>query len=380
MNSIEVYEDRLKNLQFIWPYLPDDKNNLTILAMLNKQYDENTISDYLAYVLDPEKNGLGLKPLNNLISLFDEEKVIETEDYNYIEIFREYGFKDGSRIDLLIKVNDSFVIAIESKVLAKESKNQTNNYSQHIKSEFGDDNILIFLSIGGQETISDFKSLSYKKLVSQLKDVNFDLTKDIRKSVYYQDFIIHLEEYIMADGNAKLTEKSKLYIEYKDMLEDLRSSLLKDSKKTFEQVENYIKNHFDDNWTIKFKSKRYQQISKEPWRSLDYLDVHFEYHFSPENILFRDKIKYMVDAEGNNRNKFIKIFNEICQEKINEFRDKNIKCCPPDKKRSIVYKEYRNNPEKLIETISKSLSEFEFLIDLIDKAFEKYLEGDNDAR
>ncbi|MFW6016383.1 MAG: hypothetical protein ACOCRK_08080 [bacterium] len=241
--------------------------------------------------------------------------------------------------------------------------------------EFGDNNILIFLTIGGQEPDSDFYSLSYKELVEKLKDVNYDFTENIRKSVYYQDLIIHLEEYIMNEEHTHISEKSKLYIKNKKLIQELNDSLVNDSKNSFDRVENFIENYFDDNLEVYFGNRGYQQIFKEKWKSHKKLNVHFEYHFRPEDLLLRDKINFMVDVESSNRDKFIDIFNTIHAEKIKEFEIKKIQNCPNKRKHAVAYKEYEFDPEKLISIIEKSLNEFEFLIDLIDQTFEVYSEN-----
>ena len=74
----------------------------TIPALFKRTYDENFISDYLAYILDPSRNGIGTEPLQALLSLaFDYDSDMDLD--NAI-IDREHTFKDSSlgRIDLLI--------------------------------------------------------------------------------------------------------------------------------------------------------------------------------------------------------------------------------------------------------------------------------------
>ena len=46
---------------------------LTIPEIFRSSYDENFISDYLAYILDPQRNGIGPAPLEALLNLCDIE-------------------------------------------------------------------------------------------------------------------------------------------------------------------------------------------------------------------------------------------------------------------------------------------------------------------
>ena len=374
LEDLIFYRSILDNIRNNIKYLSDNKQRETILSFLDKKYNENTINDYLAYVLDPNKNGIGNKPLNNLISNFNSEIDIEYIDDTIIEVNREYTFDDGTRIDILININNELVIGMENKVNSKERKDQTFNYKEQIEKEFGENHILIFLTIGGQKPNSDFNSLSYKELVENLKNVNYDFTENIRKSIYYQDLIIHLEEYIMNEEYVSISEKTKLYIKNKSLIQDLKDSLENDSKNSFDKIENYIENYFDDNLEVDFGGRSYQQFYKETWKSFENLNVHFEYHFSPEDLLLRNKINFMIDVEKSNKEKFIDIFNTVHKDKIKNFENKNIYNCPDKRERAVAYKEYDFEPEKLISIIDKSLSEFEFLIDLIDKTFEIYSE------
>ncbi|SFP37254.1 hypothetical protein [Salibacterium halotolerans] len=61
---------QLDRIADIYPYIKEEdvQTNDTVLTTLNKQFhDENAISDYLAYVLDPNGNGVGIQPLHNLL-------------------------------------------------------------------------------------------------------------------------------------------------------------------------------------------------------------------------------------------------------------------------------------------------------------------------
>jgi len=101
MSRMIEYERRLNNLTEIYSYLPDEKDRDTILGIFNKRYDENYISDYLAFILDPYRNGIGTQPLNMILDYFTEEDNSLSKEDN-IEINREFTLSNNRRIDLLI--------------------------------------------------------------------------------------------------------------------------------------------------------------------------------------------------------------------------------------------------------------------------------------
>lgn len=54
-----------------------EKDNMTktIPSVFNKTYDENFLSDYIVYILDPLQNGVGLEPLIRVIEEYSEKDV-----------------------------------------------------------------------------------------------------------------------------------------------------------------------------------------------------------------------------------------------------------------------------------------------------------------
>jgi len=385
------YERRLSNLAEIYSYLPDEKDRDTILGIFNKRYDENYISDYLAFVLDPDRNGIGAQPLNKILDYFTEEDNSLSKDDN-IEINREFTLSNNRRIDLLININDSLIIGIENKVFAAESQNQTSDYAKNIKNMFGDDKdyLFIFLTKGGKEAASEeFMSLTYKNLVSLLKKVVFDFSENIRKSIYYQDFIIHLEEFIMRDNAFDITKKTELYIKNKKMIQDLQESFNKNSEMIFNYIKSYIRERVREKfnngeWQFDFSrpntNRSYQQIFKNNWNSHNNLRIHFEYHFHPYSLLSENEIAFMLDIEDSNKERFINLLEENNENYSFHFKEKGIETV--SKKGRIAYKTYKYKDIKkdLPKIIDKSLEEFEFFIELVDNTFDYYPEGDSNAR
>ena len=61
-------KNSMETLDKIFKYLPvKDTKIKTIPRIFNRTYDENFISDFLAYILDPLQNGVGLEPLIRVI-------------------------------------------------------------------------------------------------------------------------------------------------------------------------------------------------------------------------------------------------------------------------------------------------------------------------
>lgn len=181
-HSIEYknLKDSIDTLDKIYKHLPEKDNKIrTIPSIFNRTYDENFISDFLTYILGPQQNGVGLEPLIRVIEKYTEKGVdilenLTLEEKNNVEIIREHSFSNGRRIDILIKVQDELVIAIENKIFATELENQTRDYAKSIHREFPDyEYVLLYLTPEGISPRSkEFSTISYKQLIEQLKKLS----------------------------------------------------------------------------------------------------------------------------------------------------------------------------------------------------------------
>jgi len=281
-DELQRYKNSLDIIKQIYPHLPPpSKRPLTIPAIFGKSYDENFINDYLAYILNPEKNGIGSAPLLRLIKFVAED--VEVNDFESVEIIREHPLGESGRIDLLILIDGNYAVGIENKTLSSEGYNQTQKYVKALERQLEDYELFyIFLTPDGRKASSSkFQPVSYKQLLDILKNVQFDWKKDIRKSLIWDDFLLHLEFYIaMGQDNLQLSEKAKLYVNHHEMIEDIRRAYEQDARNIFEYIFTKIKYSLGGGeWLFDFKDSRfYQQIWKESWRR-NGLWVHYEFWY-----------------------------------------------------------------------------------------------------
>ena len=300
------YLERLELIHNIYEILPETEiKRLTIPAIFGRAYDENFISDYLAYILDPKRNGIGVEPLERLISFIaGEDASIELElDSDSVEISREYTLGDHGRIDFLIKFGTNGVLGIENKITAFEGENQTVSYAKGIKHDFDNhDHYLIFLTpTGFLPSSKEFIAVSYGDLHQLLREISFPVLGDIHKVVIWEDFLAHLEGYIIMDeGKIELTEKSRLYLKNYEMLADLRGSYEQDAERIYEYVTASIKSTFGESWTFYFKGRlNSQEITRDSWK-LDKFRAFYQFMFS-RDLLIKDAYQYMFGIWPRNQ-------------------------------------------------------------------------------
>jgi hypothetical protein len=314
--ELALITDKVAEIKQRCDQLPKSRpRRLTIPAIFWRAGDEDFISDYLAYILDPERNGIGNQPLEVLLTLaYGEEAEFELEQVN---IQREYTFDDPSRgrIDFMIRLGkegESGVIGIENKIYSPESDNQTTAYAQGMKEDFeGKKHFLILLTPDGRSPASrEFKPVSYMRLVEELRAIRYPLLNDIHKSVIWEDFLAHLEEYIVMDkGKLELSPRARLYLENHETLEELKRAYLVDAGKVFDFVTAGIRNYLGAGWLIDFQRRNSQQYYyRESWK-MGKVFSFYQYNFSQDNLLVREKIPYFLGVYCVNYGKRDHFFN-----------------------------------------------------------------------
>jgi len=377
----------IKILDKIIKYLPEKENKIkTIPSIFNKTYDENFISDFLSYVLNPIENGIGFEPLIKVIEEYSERAVsilenLTLEEKNSVEVIREYSFLNGRRIDILIKIQDELIIAIENKIFATELENQTSDYASSIYNEFpGCEYVLLFLTHRGIKPISkEFASISYKELVHKLKMVKFDYRDDIRRKVIFDEFILHVEEYMMNKKSDKITDQTRLYLEYQDTIKKLDQYFRKDSLKMFEELEGMLRSAFnEEEWNFNIKKDRtWHTVYKKTW-DIKGLFIHHEFWISSNNILTAESFYHLIEIEGRDRDRFLILYDKEYEKIQDKYIANDIEYRPQNRKHAIARRKLENyfrpdykDENKLVEEINKC----KFIDEAIERVYKVFVEN-----
>jgi hypothetical protein len=373
-----------------------DQNSVreTIPAIFRRTYDEKFISDYLAYILDPFRNGIGTEPLQALLSLaFDNALEIDLEK---VSVYREYTFNNAyyGRIDLLLilgEEGESGVVGIENKIYATEGGSQTISYAQGFENDFPDtDHFLIYLTPDGRQPASQvFKPVSYFRLCQVLREIHYPILDDIHKCVIWEDFLAHLEEYIvMADGKFELSGKTRLYLEYRQVLEMLNNAFAQDSQKVYDYVTAVIKDYFGEDWNFGFQGRNsFQEFRRKTWEFDNYY-LFYQYRFSRENLLIKDQFPVMLGAyQGKRAKSFIDWFKENNKQIIELCNSYEMEAYPTkaDEKNTILiaYKIYpciEQDISKMEKQLLLAAEEFNVFTPIIDEAVREYKKITNNGK
>lgn len=280
----------------------------TMPCIFGKQYGENFISDWLSFVLNPDLNGLGNKPLEILLELAKESKNKRQENIDLgglhadLSDAREFQLEKDARIDFLIPVFDmknsmeipEYYIAIENKIFADEGDSQTKKYYDYIsqgkKCNKPESNVYIFLCVKEQKLTSEhFKCVTYDRFIERLKELPLNFINDIRRAFLFQEFIIHIQEYVVGSRHSSITDINFKLLEYAqdiireynkkeqiDAIDTAYGECIKARNVFFAELQKKIQSSLnEDEWIVKTSSKnQYIQIYKNEWKKHS---IHYEF-------------------------------------------------------------------------------------------------------
>lgn len=176
--------------------------------------NENTISDIIAFLLDPEaSHGQGYLFLKLFLEVLKEKNEVLNKKLETFEIcnthpevwvIREKATYTGRSIDIFVKL-PGFVIGIENKPWAKEQDKQLTDYYEFLEKAKEKDHLLIYLDGYGREskTIGEekeflkkegkFLELSYNKFLKPWLKRCYSVCKAEKVKIFLKDFINWLE-------------------------------------------------------------------------------------------------------------------------------------------------------------------------------------------
>ena len=256
----------------------------TVAHIFRYEQKENFISDWLAFLLNPKYVG-SAEPLTALLQLASVTTPVDLYD---VSVFREVSFEDKRRIDFIIETG-SHIIGIENKIWSDLQKRQLSDYRKQLTSRAAKSKkelVLILLyprrneccSTLTEKTLCGFHSVTYEDLVFEFKQIRLNIFENLRAVVLMEDFILHMEEYIMKEFDIK--SNFAMWQFEKENRERITrwQDALKESNNQFNE---YVKAKIGElicgrpdekEWKI-YTASTYIQLYKASWETCN---VHFE--------------------------------------------------------------------------------------------------------
>lgn len=334
-----------------------DYNFLDVIKESNE--NENLISNWLFFLLNPDTNGIGNKCVNALVEALNINNLdFDKQDFQYGE--REETTDNKKRPDIILKFSKYWIV-IENKIKSHENGNQTIEYYNDAINKKKDENIIfVYLKPSFNNSVpkSDkFKILTYEMLVKALEKI---VIEDYSEKEQYKYF--YLTEFIKTINSLtddKMDEEYENFkIENAKMIDNLCIYLNKE-----------LNGKFDISPQLKWGCII---ISKKNWKNIQHCGggIHFEiWSKSGLEVLGKklDEICICLHLE--------KKINEEMRSELSKYGITGI-----NKNRVIVEQTFISlkfdtdeNIEKSIKEILNTLKEYDKkYTDLIDKAMSRF--------
>lgn len=198
MTSIERYLEMINNI----PAIDEKAHSESIAKIFGIESKENIISNWLAFLLDPNRIKSDV-PLKAFLSTFLNDKVIEDLDYTDVVVTREYVLNNMRRVDIVIQINE-VIIGIENKIFAALHNDQLNDYHNNLS------NIQCMLdSNNSQHVVTVLLAPSWSKELSGRKDL-----KDIGDLIDEEKHQTEITYESLAEVFSEIPQKNMEYRHY----------------------------------------------------------------------------------------------------------------------------------------------------------------------
>ena len=244
MKDLNLFQKEFNEINFI-KHPP-----ITIMDVLGEKYsDENLISNWLAFVLNSNINGLKNNKTIKQLLLAIGNDLIDIENEEVISVKREACTDNQKRMDVLVECS-STVIVIENKIYSDENGAQTEEYYNYVEKEFKDKKKKIYIYLkpnynSSEPTQKEFKVLTYENLLKSLDVIREDdyNEEEKYKYKYLQEFIRVGAEY-MKNEEFEITDVVEFYTKNLKHWEDVTLEYKKNNINLVNKLENEVKNRF----------------------------------------------------------------------------------------------------------------------------------------
>jgi hypothetical protein len=150
------------------------------------------------------------------------------------------------------------------------------------------------------EALYGFNSVTYEDLIVEFKKIRLNIFENLRAVVLMEDFIMHMEEYIMKESfNIEIPlDMWSFEDKNRGLLDNLKCAL----KKSKDQFDNYVENRMQalicekypqEEWCIRHAST-YVQLYKKEW---DKCQVHFELLKIDKDVFVPSELKVVLHTQ-----------------------------------------------------------------------------------
>ena len=349
--ELEKLERKLKRLKI-------KKIPTTFLSIINKKLDEVIISKYVAYLINPEYTTISIleEILNVTQSKKDEinfSELLNSENTIYEDICVEESITSTSQLDILIKFS-TFWIVIENKINSLENNNQSLKYERDLRMQT--ELPIKYICLKPQYNKcklqnEKFTYILYNQLLDILKKVTKYELADENNYIYIENFIKHVEGFLMNENEIQISEDLELYIDNKEIIDNMLNNYKAQCEIVRKKLEECVKRKFSNEYEIYCSKNGYLQIWKKSWNNQNHGGIHYEILCDFNHIISYDtKVKFAIHNEGKTNKIYPQIIHRTVKELPYRFDNAN---------------EIENSINKIVDEIYNVAEENNLLIETV---------------
>ena len=299
----------------------------TFLSIIHKNFDEVTISRCIAFLLNPEYTTL--KIIEQLLSITqcetDETDFLQLVNDNTTE-FESIDIEDAvssrSRLDIIIRFS-TFWIVIENKINSYENNDQSLKYEEDIKKKTNLPIKYICLKPKYNKCVmrnEKFCNVFYNQVVDILKIITKYDMQDEENYCYLEDFIKHMEGYLMNENELQISEDVEFYIENRNIIDNILENYKKQCELVRNKLDELVKIKFGDEYETYCSKYGYLQIWKKSWNNENCNGIHYELLCDFTHIIGHDiKVQFAIHNESRTRKIYPQIKHQVIKENKYKF-------------------------------------------------------------
>jgi len=318
MNDYNNLITQIKNIE-------NREQVFNFLDVIDKNDNENIISNWLAFILDSKRIG-STKPFNAFCDFCEVDL-----NGSYVEIDREYFIQDNKkRLDIIIKAEKTWIV-VENKINSFESNEQTKYYVESItkqkKSNNIDDVKYIYLKPNynkSKPVDENFNVKTYSNLLEHFRQIEKADFTNTKYFLYFEEFVKIIKEKYAVDQELSFGNEVNIYISNREQFRIINQSFNDACTLVLNKLETALNQVFPDyeGWIIN-KRLDYIQFFKGTWEKEG---IHFEIgiwrgqkkdkDISFQRIIANEVIiDYCVHAEGENKKHYFDYINNYMSNK-----------------------------------------------------------------
>ena len=288
----------------------------TFLSIIDKTKNEVVISKVLAFLMNPLNTTIKiLQGVLRLESVGQEELADELDAAGYIDDKVTEISLDAGRIDLFFKFTNCWIV-IENKIDSYENGEQTKRYVESVERLNGDGIQTVYLYLkpkyNGSLPLDNrrFVVVYYEELLEILKQCSVYDFKYKENYVFMEDFITHMEGYIMTKSSLEFGKDIEFYMQNKKTLNIIRNNYLKQCNLVKDLLLRKLEEALPD--YLMYSASGYIQIYKDHWHNERKNGIHYEILYSPEIIGKDISVVFVLHVEREAR-QYAASLAEICK-------------------------------------------------------------------